>query len=79
LKGARDAFGWETEDIKAALLALRPNHFRKSDGSTYLQKDGVILDFYTMRFKGENVYMHFYIDNGVLLVLNSFKEDERTR
>ncbi len=75
-EGARIAFGWRDEDIKRAILALRPCHFYKSDWSNARYSDGIMLDFYKSRFLDEEVYTHFYIENGVLLVVNSFKETE---
>lgn len=75
-EGARKAFGWKGEDIKRAILALRPCHFYKSDCSNARYSDGIMLDFYKSRFLGEVVYTHFYIENGILLIVNSFKETE---
>ncbi len=54
-------------------MRLRPKHFYKSDESK--KKPGTLLDIYkACGLKGEDVYMHFYIDDvkGVLVV-NSFK------
>ncbi|HOF62602.1 MAG TPA: type II toxin-antitoxin system MqsR family toxin [Candidatus Latescibacteria bacterium] len=76
LEGAWKAFGWESDDIRRAILALKPCHFYKSDWSNARCSDGIMLDFYKSRFRGEDVYTHFYVENGVLLVVNSFKEAE---
>lgn len=73
LEDALHDFGWETPDIVDALMRLRPKHFYKSDESK--KKPGTLLDIYkACGLKGEDVYMHFYIDDvkGVLVV-NSFK------
>ena len=74
LDGARDAFGWNSNDIYVALLALELKHFYKKEESLHDRK--IILDFYKARgLKGENVYTHFYInDETGKLVVNSFKE-----
>ncbi len=73
LNCAQRDFGWETRDILDALRRLKPGHFYKSEPSG--KKHGVVLDFYkAYGLKGEDVYIHFYIDDedGVLVV-NSFK------
>ena len=74
LDEARKAFGWLSEDILKALLALKPNHFYKSEKSFFDPK--VVLDFYKAPgLMGENVYTHFYVnDHTGELVINSFKE-----
>ena len=74
LEGAREAFGWSMSDILDALLRLQVKHFYKKDVSKV--KPGVVLDFYKAPgLKGENVYMHFYIDDGEgKLIVNSCKE-----
>lgn len=76
LDGARDAFGWNSDDIYAALLALELKHFYKKAESRYDRT--IILDFYkAIGLKGENAYTHFYIidETGTdTLVVNSFKE-----
>lgn len=70
---AEHCFGWNGDDIKRALLALRPSHFYKSEPSMCIP--GITIDYYKAeRLFGENVYIHFYIDpQGVVLVVNSFK------
>jgi len=74
LEGAREAFGWDSTDILAALAALQPKHFHKSD---VLRSDrSVVVDYYkAFRLRGENVYTHFYVNDKIgKLVVNSFKE-----
>ncbi len=76
LVGAWKAFRWKDEDIKRAILALKPCHFCKSAWSNARYSDGIMLDFYKSRFLDEEVYTHFYIEDGVLLIVNSFKETD---
>lgn len=66
-------FGWETKDIVDALNKLQNNHYHKTDLSRF--KPGIMIDFYHARdLKGENVYIHFYVDpDSGKLVINSFK------
>ena len=73
LDSARSDFGWESEEIKGALLALRPAHFFKTEPSVC--KPAVMVDYYkAYNLKKENIYTHFYIDNEeVWVVINSFK------
>lgn len=75
-EGARKCFGWGVDEIRAAIMALKPCHFYKSDWSEC--KPGIMLDFYKIEhFKGEKVYTHFYIDNdNVFLIINSFKKTQ---
>ena len=66
-------FGWETGDILDALSKLQRKHYYKTDR---FEKDIMIeLDYYKARpLKGENVYIHFYIDpDDNMLIINSFK------
>ena len=68
---ARRDFGWRDPDIMDALKKLQPRDFYKSD--TSVVKPLTVLDFYKARVNGENVYVHFYIDDGLKkLVINSF-------
>ena len=54
-------FGWKIKDIESALLKLEPKHFHKSeisrcDGKTW-------IDYYkALDLMGENVYIHFHVD-----------------
>jgi hypothetical protein len=66
-------FGWGTEEIIRVISMLKPIHFYKSDYSNSLS--GVILDVYKGHFIGEDVYIHFYVDDDDKLVINSFKKD----
>jgi len=71
---ARDAFqlfGWGLSDIFDAYRKLQPKHFNKTDVSK--AKPGVYLDFYKATINGERIYTHFYINNKLFLVINSFK------
>ena len=70
---AKRCFGWNSEEIKRALLALRPSHFYKSEPSKCIP--GVTIDYYKAdHLMGENIYTHLYIDHEeVVLVINSFK------
>jgi hypothetical protein len=72
LQCAQRDFGWERRDILDALKKLKPGHFNKSDPS--VKKPGVLLDIYkAYGLKGEDVYIHFYIDDqDGILVVNSF-------
>lgn len=74
LDGARDAFGWNSADILDAVRRLQVKHFYKSAVSKINPER--VLDFYKARgLKGENVYIHFYIDEDTgTLIINSFKE-----
>ncbi len=76
---AKRCFGWNSNDIKKAFLALKPCHFTKSEPSKH--KPGVTIDYYKAnRLMGEDVYTHFYIDpTGGFLVINSFKRNENER
>jgi len=66
-------FGWEKKDIVDALNKLQNNHYHKTDFSRF--KPGIMIDFYHARgLKGENVYIHFYVDpDSGKLVINSLK------
>ncbi|HKP97196.1 MAG TPA: type II toxin-antitoxin system MqsR family toxin [Fibrobacteria bacterium] len=73
---ALNDFGWTEADIKSAFLKLngapRPvGHFYKTAPSEKIP--GVMLDFYkASNLNGEDVYCHFYMKNG-RLIINSFK------
>jgi hypothetical protein len=66
-------FGWDTEDIVDALNKLENKHYHKTDSSNI--RPEVMMDFYRASgLKGENVYIHFYVDpDSGKLVINSLK------
>ena len=73
----RDAyrcFGWESEDIIDAILKLQPKYYYKTDASRINPEN--VIDYYKAKgLKGENVYIHYYIDDeSETLIINSFKE-----
>jgi len=69
---ARDSFGWSLEDIEKALLALPQGSWHKS--CPRFGDPSIFVDYYkAIDLLGENVYTHFYVDDGVLIV-DSFKE-----
>lgn len=74
LNGARDCFGWNESDIKDAIVKLTKKHFYKSDVSKY--DAYLVYDFYKAHnLKGENVYIHLFIDEKEnKVIINSFKE-----
>lgn len=71
---ADKAFGWGVADILDALTKLQPSHFYKPGLSNF--EPHFPIDFYKARgLKGENVYIHFYVDDETnLLMVDSFKE-----
>jgi hypothetical protein len=71
---AGKAFGWGESDMRDALMKLQPSHFYKPGISNF--EPHFPIDFYKARgLKGENVYIHFYIDDETnLLMVDSFKE-----
>jgi hypothetical protein len=73
LQSALADFGWKVDDILKALKKLQPRHFCKSEKSM-VKNPEVTIDFYKADdIMGEDVYTHFYIDEGTLII-NSFKE-----
>jgi hypothetical protein len=69
---AHDDFGWDIDDICSALLALPMKDCYKSE--TRFDNPHIWVDYYrSYGLKGENVYTHFYIDSGYLII-DSFKE-----
>ena len=69
----RDAlrdFGWTTQNIHAAFLKLNGGHFYKTMKSEI--KPGVMLDVYKSNYLGCEFYTHFYMQNGMLVIINSF-------
>ena len=73
LDSALKDFGWEVSDILDALKKLQPKHFYKPGESYFTPK--IPFDFYkAYNLKGEDVYIHFYIDKETeLLIVDSFK------
>ncbi len=72
LRTAEEDFGWKLEDIKSALLKLKPKHFHKSEPR--YDNPSIWVDYYKApKIMGENVYTHFYIVEDKLIV-DSFKE-----
>jgi hypothetical protein len=72
LDSARQDFGWLSDDIIGALKKLQSKHFYKSEPSRI--KPPIMVDYYKAHgLKGENVYLHFYIEKETLTV-NSFKK-----
>lgn len=71
---ARKAFGWDESDMRDALMKLQASHFYKPGLSNFEPR--FPIDFYKARgLKGENVYIHFYIDDETnLLMVDSLKE-----
>ena len=68
---AKDDFGWDSKDIKAAILKLRAKHFHKS--AEHYTITGIKVDYYKARgLMGEDVYIHFHIEDGQLIIA-SFK------
>jgi hypothetical protein len=73
LESARHDFGWGTEEIKDALLRLKDNQCYKTDVHNRFSPSTV--DFYRAKNlkDDEDVYTHFYVMNGSVVV-NSFKK-----
>jgi hypothetical protein len=79
LEDARTDFGWESDDILAAISKLRSSDFVKKD--VLKSNSFVVLDAYRAEVNGERIYTHFYIKDGCPekstqdeLVINSFKQ-----
>lgn len=69
---ASKCFGWKQSDILKALLKLQPKHFYKSDFK--YDNPSIHVDYYKARgLMGENVYIHFRIEDDFLIIC-SFKE-----
>ena len=69
---ARDFFGWSFNDIEKALLALSQKSYYKSEPR--FNNPSIWVDYYRARdILGENVYTHFYVEDGILIV-DSLKE-----
>ena len=69
---AQDDFGWDFNDICKAISALPIKFCYKSE--TRFDNPQIWVDYYRVNdLKGENVYTHFYIYSGNLII-DSFKE-----
>ncbi len=69
---AKKDFGWTLDDIKKAMCRLQPKHFYKS--AEHWDNPSIYVDYYkAYGLMGENVYTHFRIDDGKLII-DSFKE-----
>ena len=69
---ARDFLGWSLKDIEKALLALSQKSCYKSEPR--FNNPSIWVDYYRAKnILGENVYTHFYVEDGMLIV-DSFKE-----
>jgi len=72
LYSAEDAFGWGLEDIEKALMRLTVKHWYKSEPR--YDNPRIWVDYYrAQNIMGEDIYTHFYVEEGVLIV-DSFKE-----
>ncbi len=68
---ALDDFGWNYADIKRAIKTLQKKDFLKTEQK--YDNPGLYVDFYKARgLLGENVYLHFRIEGGRLIIC-SFK------
>lgn len=73
LKSAHDDFEWGAEEIIKAILFLSEKHLHKR--SVCYNKSHIMMDVYKACLMGENIYIHFYIDDDDrLLIIGSFKE-----
>ena len=77
-KNAEDSalsdFGWNRPRIIEGIKLLKGKHFCMS--ITGNKNAWWVYDVYKARLFGENVYIHFYIDDrDGILIINSFKED----
>ncbi len=69
---AMDDFGWDVYGICSALLALSIEDCYQSQPR--YQNPSIFVDYYrAYGLKGENVYTHFFVEDGILVV-DSFKE-----
>ena len=74
MASANDDFGWTSSEIIDVMCRLKTKHFRKTENSKFLP--GVMIDYYSAhRMRGEQVYLHFYVDyegSDERVVINSF-------
>ena len=76
---AFEAFGWDDEDVKRAILGLKSEDFQASRQSLHIP--GAMVDSYTgLGRQEENYYIHFYIhpDTG-RVIINSCKRNNKRR
>jgi hypothetical protein len=65
-------FAWDYSDIRDVLLALHAGDYYKSEPSECVR--GQTVHFFKARsLRGQDVYIHLYVDDGQYVVLNSFK------
>jgi len=79
LEGARQDFNWGGKDVIEAVLNLKPKHFYKTEECK--AAPGEMVDYYRAKgLKGENVYIHFYIDiaTDTLIIQSCKKLEERS-
>lgn len=76
LRGAWRDFGWREADIRDAVAKLQVKHFYKHE--PYWENPSIEMDYYKARgLKGEDVYTHFHVEEG-LLIISSFKKIEES-
>ncbi len=76
LTSALKDFGWGANEILKTFEFLKDHHFYKTEPSKLSAL--LIIDYYKLRFNGEDIYTHFYITNdNKMLIINSFKKDTR--
>jgi Motility quorum-sensing regulator, toxin of MqsA len=76
LTNASKDFGWGVDEILETFDYLKDHHFYKKEPSKLSAL--LIIDYYKVRVKGEDVYIHFYITNdNKTLIINSFKKDTK--
>ncbi|WP_045211263.1 type II toxin-antitoxin system MqsR family toxin [Desulfonatronovibrio magnus] len=69
---ARNDFGWDFSDITNAILKLQHSHYYKTEKK--YDDPSVFVDYYRANnLMGENVYIHFRVENDCLVIC-SFKE-----
>jgi len=61
-KTAKEDFGWRQEDIKKAITKLKTTHYHKT--AAKYDNPSIHVDYYKARnLMGENIYIHFRIEN----------------
>lgn len=69
---AKRDFGWNIGDIEKAIKEMPLRHWYKSEPR--FGNPAIWVDYYRAPgLLGENVYTHFYIEDGCLII-DSFKE-----
>ena len=72
---ARKHFAWGRPEVKKFLLSLNGSHFYKRDRANpgwQVQW----FDFYKAEMHGRAVYIHLFVLENRLVIVNSFKRDE---